>query len=180
MALVLNAVAGARRSQRNQARVNDVGTIAGAVNDYIANRNTLPENWDDVDNSITDLNQYVVGGTGATAATAKGLTLFTNGALAAGNHPYIAGATTTSGTAPDISIDFAVATNPLTATAPAAPAATSLWGTAAIEQDEHDKISIIRNAQCNAANDGIAYGGIRRMVILYRLEGQDGITCRDI
>ena len=45
MALVLNAVAGARRSQRNNARAADVNAIAAGVNQYIATRNELPDTW---------------------------------------------------------------------------------------------------------------------------------------
>ena len=45
MALVLNAVAGARRSQRNNARSADVNAIAAGVNQFIATRNALPLNW---------------------------------------------------------------------------------------------------------------------------------------
>ncbi len=48
MALVLNAVAGARRSQRNNARPADVNKIAAGVNQYIATRNALPEEWTDI------------------------------------------------------------------------------------------------------------------------------------
>ena len=178
MALVLNAVAGARRSQRNNARVADIGTITGAVNDYIANRNALPTEWGNIDNTIEDLNQYVVGGDGTSAANALGITLLTKG-LAAGDHPYIAAIPGTSGATPNFSVDFPAASNPLVAAAPATPAATSIWG-ADTHEDRHDKITIIQSAKCNAANDGIEYGGLRRIVILYKLEGQDGITCRDI
>ena len=42
MALVLNAVAGARRSQRNNARAADVNAVAAGANQYIATRNALP------------------------------------------------------------------------------------------------------------------------------------------
>ena len=45
MALVLNAVAGARRSQRNNARSADVNKVAAGINQYIATRNQLPANW---------------------------------------------------------------------------------------------------------------------------------------
>ena len=48
MALVLNAVAGARRSQRNNARASDVNQVASAVNQYIATRNALPTEWSQI------------------------------------------------------------------------------------------------------------------------------------
>ena len=47
MALVLNAVAGARRSQRNNARTSDISQLAGAINQYIGSQNKLPTNISD-------------------------------------------------------------------------------------------------------------------------------------
>ena len=52
MALVLNAVAGARRSQRNNARAADVNQVAAGVNQFIATRNELPEEWTDIQQII--------------------------------------------------------------------------------------------------------------------------------
>ena len=54
MALVLNAVSGARRSQRNSARVQDVGAIAAAINNYYGSRSTLPNEIGDIDSVLED------------------------------------------------------------------------------------------------------------------------------
>ena len=52
MALVLNAVAGARRSQRNNARSADISQLAGGINQYIANNNALPDEFTDIDQLV--------------------------------------------------------------------------------------------------------------------------------
>ena len=57
MALVLNAVAGARRSQRNNARAADVNQVAAGVNQYIATRNELPDTWGKI-SAIVDPDKF--------------------------------------------------------------------------------------------------------------------------
>ena len=59
MALVLNAVAGARRSQRNNARTSDISQIAGAINQYIANNTKLPDEFADID-QLVKLGHYTL------------------------------------------------------------------------------------------------------------------------
>ena len=196
MALVLNAVAGARRSQRNNARVADVGTITGAINDYVANRNALPTEWANIDNTVEDLNQYQrdisLPGFVFQAGLWEGNkpanpgeflewgTASTNGTIA--NAP----ATTTTipiGTCP-VGQTVDTSTTPPTCSGggpyvPGIPSTTGIWALDA-DQDRHDYVVVIREARCNSDNNGVADGGLRRIVIVYKLEGQDGITCRDI
>ena len=75
MALVLNAVQGARRSQRNLNRKADVSAIAGAVNQYNANRNKLPAIWGDLSAFITDddLAHYKTANINAAQAVTAGI-----------------------------------------------------------------------------------------------------------
>ena len=54
MALVLNAVVGARRSQRNNARTSDISQLVGAINQYIGSQNKPPTNISD----FTKLGHY--------------------------------------------------------------------------------------------------------------------------
>ena len=191
MALVLNAVAGARRSQRNNARISDVATVTGAVNDYIANRNTLPTTADDIDDAIDDLNQYL-GGNELPLTFAANIW---DTSKPANNGEFLiwqplGGAVLPNGTSlatPDGSV-AGYCSNPLLTTlvacvSPASWTATSPGsGTWKDEddQDRHDFLVIVRSARCNGDNTGIQDGGLRRIVIVYKLEGQDGITCRDI
>ena len=48
------------------------------------------------------------------------------------------------------------------------------------DADRYDFLVAICEAKYTASNKGVVYGGARRMVLVYKLEGQDGITCRDI
>ena len=47
-ALVLNAVTGARQSQRNNARAVDIASIANAVDEYLSTTNQQPKHWGDI------------------------------------------------------------------------------------------------------------------------------------
>ena len=198
MALVLNAVAGARRSQRNNARVADVGTVTGAINDYIANRNTLPVGWTDIDDSVEDLNQYQALADTFMAGTWDSGKPSTNGnfliwgatgteATQSGNPPnsmsaFCSDPSFTNQTACENGPDGFPPGNALdTLDAEAwTPASTGgVWGDDDA-QDRHDFMVVIREARCTGTNTGVLYGGLRRVVIIYKLEGQDGVTCRDI
>ena len=146
MALVLNAVAGARRSQRNNARAADVNAIAAGVNQYIATRNALPTSWSQVStiidhdkfghyetSSINELNSW------------------------SASHPAASQVFV-------YDTDYAVA-----------PAATTKMRNA-----NSDNLVVINKAKCNATNKIAAAGGIREMVIIYKLEGQADTICLEV
>ena len=152
MALVLNAVAGARRSQRNNARAADVNQVAAGINQFIATRNALPEEWIDIqqiidptkfghyDKTLTNANTSINPANSVTAT-----------APAAGQFP--------------------------TYTALLATAVSGM-----IHFDEPsaaDKIVVMRETGCTNTSDH-EQGGIREMAILYRLEGQDNLVCLEI
>ena len=69
MALVLNAVSGARRSQRNNARIADIGAIAAAVNQYYGARNSLPPDVAAFAGGLEDNLAYYPDGTTAIIGT---------------------------------------------------------------------------------------------------------------
>ena len=171
MALVLNAVAGARRSQRNNARVADVGTLTGAINDYIANRNTLPTSWADIDDSVEDLNQYVAG-----------VDLFplnswdANSPIANGDFLEIVQGT--PGSNNELQCDATCQTTPASQLLPDDAVVTSMRSGTNVGR--FDIVAVLQNGRCNENNDGVIYGGLRRIAIVYILEGQSEITCRDI
>ncbi len=162
MALVLNAVAGARRSQRNNARASDVNQVAAGVNQYIAIRNKLPECFNDIAGIIDDGEKF---------------------GHYSQNQTLTACGTDDTGT---ISINPAKS---ITATIPTKqgdfPTFIALVGTAVagnIHFDEvtaADKVVVMRETGCNGTDD-VEQGGIREMAILYRLEGQDDIICLEI
>lgn len=207
MALVLNAVAGARRSQRNNARVSDVGQIAGALNDYYSNRQQLPTDWTNIDNSVENLGQYQAAADTFRAGAWDGSKPSANGnfliwgatgteATMAGNPPNsvtaqcsISTRTTSTDcaavgtwTPPTGPCSIAARTTAADCTAAGTwtPASTGgIWGDDT-DVDRHDFLVVVREAKCSITNDGINYGGNRRMAIIYKLEGQDGVTCRDI
>ena len=158
MALVLNAVQGARRSQRNNARVADVGSVAAAANQYYGSRNTLPDTTADIDDPL--FNQLAYYAPDNNAAAIQGIFVaaawHANSNVAGAFPEAIAGATNAAG-------DVAVG-------AQAVPAAALTT----------DALSLVRQAACNDEFSEIEVGGIREMVIVYRLEGQDGVVCREI
>ena len=43
-----------------------------------------------------------------------------------------------------------------------------------------DKMVIIKQASCSDDFSEVESGGIREIIIAYKLEGQDGIVCREI
>ena len=174
MALVLNAVAGARRSQRNNARSSDVNQIAAGVNQYIAVRNALPNCWNDISSIVEDgekFGHYSQTQTGTDCNTADTGTASINAT----------GAWTTT-TAPLLNGDFlavgtvVAASSTTSAQVILASTATGVLKTAA---GQADHIVIFQKAKCGAA-DSVVAGGIREMAIFYRLEGHDDTSCLEI
>ena len=151
MALVLNAVAGARRSQRNNARAADVNQVAAGVNQYIATRNQLPVQWTDIQQIIdpSKFGHYDKDVTNANDSINPALSV--SGTVpAAGQFPTY----TALGTAAANMIHFD-------------------------EPSAADKIVVMRETGCTNTIDH-EQGGIREMIILYKLEGQDNLVCLEI
>ena len=166
MALVLNAVAGARRSQRNNARSSDVNLVVAAVNQYIASRNKLPGQWSDI-NTIVETDKFGHYSTNPIPASTATTNMGVVGA---------AGSFWTSETSST--------TNPTTLTTIATRLSAVLhnstpvgWGTDV--PSSYDQFHLVQKVGCNADKTDMVSGGIREMAILYRLEGQD-ITCQEV
>ena len=199
MALVLNAVAGARRSQRNNARSADVNAIAAGVNQYIATRNAIPTNLRDIATILENGDKFGhYDGISCTTATPPVCTSDSiNDANAWGPNSPGAGviptpaashsANTIGISGSSCSIVATPAHNQAACTAPAVggtwitntgspPTTGTIGGSGA---DAFDHVVIIQQAAC-ANNQTIASGGLREMVITYRLEGQDAISCLEV
>ena len=165
MALVLNAVSGARRSQRNNARTADVGTIVAAINNYYGSRNDLPDLASDIDESLVGELAYYTD-TDATAVAA----IFAINAYKAAK-PSINGTFLTWD-------GIGTAANALGVAADNTPTAGT--GTQITEDGGEDIMVIIKQASCSTDFSEVEDGGIREMAIVYRLEGQAEILCREI
>ena len=152
MALVLNAVSGARRSQRNNARIADIGVVATAVNNYYGSRNALPA-------ASTDIEELLIGELAyyEDAATTDIRDLFVANAFNANSNNV--GAFSTFGTA--------------------ATAGQTAAGGALAALDE-DHMGLVRQAGCDTTFANLVDGGIREMALVYNLEGQTGVVCREI
>ena len=155
MALVLNAVAGARRSQRNNARVADVSHLAGVVNQFIANRNALPAIAGDIKlmaDNFERLGHYEEANINAIASWVAVTP------VATGNFGWLVGYDTGP-------VDVAgILMHPARGNA--------------------DFLAIVQKAKCNAATtlaaDPITAGGIREMAIVYTLEGDTAFKCLQV
>ncbi len=157
MALVLNAVQGARRSQRNVNRAADVSAVTAAVNQYIANRNTLPTARTDIDSFLNELAHYIPGNIEIGIMT---------GTLGSYNLAGVTYATATH-TALNGGVILKVANDP-----------------------DADNIVILGDAACladdieavatNQTDDLLEDGGLRQMVITYRIEADANIYCEEI
>ena len=195
MALVLNAVAGARRSQRNNARASDVNQIAAAVNQYIATRNALPNDWGQISLLVENLGHYDPGAATGTIPLTPTPTTSTTCSNAGGtwnsSTMTCAGATqsvtTTKSINPAKSLD---GTNPTsggvfisTTGGPTTPAdiadGIGAKGSTTGATEATDKIVVLQKTGC-ASSTQIEGGGIREMAIIYRLEGQDDVICLEV
>ena len=151
MALVLNAVAGARRSQRNNARSADVNQVAAAVNQYIATRNALPGTWGNIQTIIENgdkFGHYEPGNINTTK-------IWDN---------------TEPATTGDFAWDTAYTTAPT----------GGITGSNNDMADSADYIVVLAKAQCATGNKLPAAGGIREMAIVYKLEGQSDTICLEV
>ena len=158
MALVLNAVAGARRSQRNNARAADVNQVAAGVNQFIASRNRLPATWTEISTIIDAGDKF--GHYEATSINPQFSWILTTTPATAGDFPVVGGGATP--------------TTPIVATATAlGPGDTNTTANAA------DSVVVFQQAGCSSTSL-LAQGGIREMAIVYRLEGQDTQVCIEI
>ena len=153
MALVLNAVAGARRSQRNNARSSDISQLAGGINQYIANNNKLPDNFTDI-NQLVKLGHYTsaeinaIGSWKATVAPASH-----------GDFEWVAEYKTASATGLKMSTLGVINTADNVVIAQKAKCGTSL---------------------ATPVPNTLGDGGIREMAIAYFLEGQDTMNCIEV
>ena len=158
MALVLNAVAGARKSQRNNARAADVNQVAAGVNQYIATRNALPTTFADIA-EIIDPSKF--GHYDKTPSNSNDSINPANVDKSSGN---------VAGRFIDGSATGAVLT------APTALVAGTIW---ADETAAADKVAVYIKTGC-ASTTAAEAGGIREMAIIYRLEGQDSVICLEV
>ena len=167
MALVLNAVAGARRSQRNNARAADVNHMAAAVNQYIATRNKLPTKVSHIASILENGDKF-------------------------GHYAKITCTTATPPVCTSPSINEAKSwdlNSPATdgdfhdTSGHGMPVAAHQAGTvgdatsAAASAAASDKVVILIKAACSGNEGKVDAGGIREMAIVYRLEGQDKTIC---
>lgn len=194
MALVLNAVAGARRSQRNNARQADVNQVAAAYNQFLATRNRLPEHFGElaaiVDRGFGHYTPDRINNAGSWSATVPASTTpahcsatFTVGGVSSATSQSVCedGPDGIAGNADDetwiaagvtgrFDWDIAYASIP----------ATTVKLSDSSTPDSADYMLVINQAECNAGNILPISGGIREAVIVYRLEGQDNTLCLEI
>lgn len=197
MALVLNAVAGARRSQRNNARQADINQIASAINQYIATRNRLPSTWVEISPIVDDGfghydATYTPGSGSCSDAT------MTMQATCTGNWDHDSDVLT-----PDVarvwtaiaSVSNSInpqfswsATDPATAgvfptvstTGPVTPPTTPATVIGGSDVSAADKVVVWLRGACSANNLQLEQGGIREVAIFYRLEGQSEPICIEV
>lgn len=154
MALVLNAVAGARRAQRNNARSADVNRIAAGVNEYIASRNALPGDWEDIAGIVDPSNfgHYDPDATNAGNDSINNTNSWTATLPAAANKGEFTWAAVMGGTT---------------------------WVAHATANLSADELVVVQRAGCSSTTTPVA-GGIREMAIIYKLEGQTDSVCLEI
>ena len=196
MALVLNAVAGARRSQRNNARTADVNQVAAGINQYIATRNSLPVEWGDISGIIdpSKFGHYDKVATNSNASVnAQGAWTAGTPAAPGGFDSASAGAATrhvctTSSDNSSCTPSVPSGITPCTFVTPATdcshqiptngqPSSSGLMGDGGA--DDADYVVVFREANC-AGTSTVGVGGIREMAIAYKLEGQDDIICLEV
>ena len=198
MALVLNAVAGARRSQRNNARSADVNQIAAGINQYIATRNRLPGTWVEISSLVgSGFGHYDATYTPGTGSCSDS-TMATSGTCV-GNWDHdtdpltadiprvwtaIASASKSvnpqySWSATDPSSGGVFPTANITGTPPVVTPPTIpntvLGGS---DPSAADKVVVWLQGACNGFQ--LEQGGIREVAIFYRLEGQDDPLCIEV
>ena len=201
MALVLNAVAGARRSQRNNARTADVNQVAAAVNSYIAIRNKLPLGWGDINTIVDDaFGHYDAGATTSTTPAVPASCTTPAAGWIAGNTATHTNANCTSGFTAAVPAGTTTNTNSINPagswdsgspaqggnfpqlnniTTPTLPTASGTIGDPN-NGSAADMIVVLRKAKCTANNLRVDQGGIREMAIVYKLEGQDAPICLEV
>ena len=153
MALVLNAVAGARRSQRNNARSADVNALAAGVNQYIATRNSLPASVGQIVSTtgIVDPAKF-----GHYVAANINTNLIWNNAIPVTGQVFVWHA------------DYV--------TAPAG----GITGANNDMADSEDYVIVLATAACDGNSTLPVQGGIREMAIVYKLEGQATTICLEV
>ena len=166
MALVLNAVAGARRSQRNNARAADVNQVAAAVNQYIASRNKLPIKVTDIASILENGDKF--------GHYAK---ITCTGTPAVCTSPSINPPKSWDLNVPVVSGDFHDTSGHGMAVASSQTGTVGDTASAAAAAAASDKIVILIKAACSGNEGKVDAGGIREMAIVYRLEGQDDTIC---
>ena len=157
MALVLNAVQGARRSQRNTNRQADVSALTGAASQFSTNRNDLPD--DNAGLVGSDLEQF----------------------LDEDKLAHYPGANIDIETLAGVTIAGEFDNTPVAVPAEVAQVSTDA---------NADSVVILTQAECVAQDvpnangsdlvDLINNGGVREMVIVWTLEGDPNIFCREI
>ncbi len=173
MALVLNAVAGARRSQRNNARAADVNQVAAGINQYIATRNELPDQWTDIQ-QIIDPSKFghydkATNNTNTSINPADGFK--TNAPSSSDKTEFVQVYT---GTAPSgARINSNSLPDPNNATTGSIYQASNIKAA--------DTLIVLKQAGCKSTGNGVVeQGGIREMAIVYRLEGQTAPICLEV
>ena len=196
MALVLNAVSGARRSQRNNARTADINQVAAAVNQYIAGRNQLPTDWEDIQNIVDDsFGHYIFAPTNAgmnESIPAQGWAPTLPVAHGGFLEVY------TGSTAPTNGVSSTATLNPQPTTQAACTGAGGTWtagtpGTCGSATGPaqptgnfgldvpaaYDQFHVFRKTSC-IDSQTVGAGGIREMALVYRLEGQTELNCLEV
>ena len=182
MALVLNAVAGARRSQRNNARTADVSQLASAINQYIGAYNKIPSNWGEISPLIDSFGHY-----DSSASSSIGCNITTRTTSSDCTATGTWGTTTTKSVNPAKSLNgvdptsggvfISVSGGPTTPQDVANGIGAKGSTTGATEAA--DKVVVLQKTSCTASNQ-IEKGSIREMAILYRLEGQGTVFCIEV
>lgn len=180
MALVLNAVAGARRSQRNNARASDVNQIAAGVNQFIATRNELPEAYSDINSIVGDgLGHYTPAQINAVNSWSAAEPSPTTAGVCSDPTHTTQSACTTAGetwTPPSSIGKFEWVAGNVYATGPPDTTGRNMHP----NQGKADYLMVINEAECRPDNKLPVKGGIRAVVIVYSLEGQADTICLDV
>lgn len=131
-------------SQRDSNRQADFNQIVQQINNYIATRNALPNNWSDIEPLLdTNLKHF------------SAARINTPGSWDGSALPAVAG-------------DFSWSDGYIN------PPADD----AAINHSQSNNLLIIKSARCN---DGlVTRGGLRTIIIIYRLESQEQAICAEI
>lgn len=142
----------AARSAENNLRIADVGEIAAAANQYMSNQNALPESWAEIAPFLDH-----------------------GGSLQVYYETDINPANSLNESVPAEPGSFPVY-SPLAEE----PSLGMIHHDDPVTAGNSDIVVVLREAACNDDNSWPVSAGVREMAILYRLDGQTGISCREV